>query len=403
MADETAPTRQESSPTADRTAPDSDYFLQPATPRCTDVVPQLLGTQPLKVLPSGLELRQLTLPLERVQRSVAQQVAGATLFAIRVEGLGRGWDPQVAGLMFPTVRLVRPLVGGSVWPRVVGGQLPFLARQCDMAVAQWAKQMVFPMAEAIRNMIVPLEFTSRRLSELLQLLCRQWSMALAPMVVSLGPALRRVHELWVGIARAGLGLVRGVACEALLAALDARDAVLRGDRSAVMAFIARWLGWEPIETRVEAVSAVLLEMDWGQVEATDSLATLQAWREFRMRALQQHRVHRPVWETRSGGYYVDLLHRPVRRLESGELVELGDTLADRHAEAALAAVEPGYDDQRLERVLARLRPADRTVVLAFEAGASSWRDAAMFCGRPPEDGDKIRCRVKYVRGLLEGR
>jgi hypothetical protein len=64
-------------------------------------------------------------------------------------------------------------------------------------------------------------------------------------------------------------------------------------------------------------------------------------------------------------------------------------------------VERGYEDPRLEWVLGRLRPADRTVVLAYGLGGTSWTDAAVFCGRPPEDGDKIRCRVKYARRLLE--
>jgi hypothetical protein len=220
---------------------------------------------------------------------------------------------------------------------------------------------------------------------------------------SWGPALGRMREQWAEFARVGAGLAQDLALRALLQALEARDAILRGDRQAVVRFIVDWLGWSPTEARVEAVSMVLLEAGWDQVEAIDARATERAWREFRARALQQHRVQRPVWETQVNGERITLLDQPVRLRGRAEPVPFGDLVEDPRAYVELATAEGGYDDPRLEQVLRRLRPADQAVVLAYGLLATSWADAAALCGRPPEDGDKVRCRVKYVRRLLEGR
>jgi hypothetical protein len=249
----------------------------------------------------------------------------------------------------------------------------------------------------------------RAISERLRLLGQPWRLDLVVPTWArsiqwpLAPALRRLRELWAELAQASAGLAQDLALRALLAALEVREAVLRGDRQAVVRFVADWLGWAPTEARVEAVSMVVLEPGWEQVQVTDSCATERAWQEFRARALKQHRLQRPVWETQVNGTPVALLDQPVRPRGRAELVPLGDLVDDPRALAELAAVERGYDDPRLEWVLGRLRPADRTVVLAYGLLASSWADAAVFCGRPPEDGDKIRCRVKYARRLLEER
>jgi hypothetical protein len=107
-----------------------------------------------------------------------------------------------------------------------------------------------------------------------------------------------------------------------------------------------------------------------------------------------------VWATQVNGRSIALLDQPVWPRGRCEPVPLGDLVEDPRALAELAMVERGYEDPRVERVLGRLRQADRIVVLAYGLVATSWADAAVFCGRPPEDGDKVRCRLKHARQLL---
>jgi hypothetical protein len=128
--------------------------------------------------------------------------------------------------------------------------------------------------------------------------------------LSLAPAMRRIRELLRELARAGAGLAQDFALLALVKASEVREAVLRGDRPAVVRFIAEWLGWSPTEERVEAVSMALLESCWDGVVATDSCATERAWRAFRARALKQHRVQRARLGD-PGERHADRLARPA--------------------------------------------------------------------------------------------
>jgi hypothetical protein len=314
----------------------------------------------------------------------------------------RVWELQAGAAASQLGERVAERSGLSVLGRQVAGVA---------GLAEVGQRLSRQMAEAAgRSQARKLVAEAAGLSTL-RPLSRQWRLErpvfngawARPIQWPLAPALGRIRELGAEVARASTGLAQDLALRALLTALEVRDAVLRGDRPAVARFIADWLGWAPTEGRVEAVSMVLLESGWEEVQATDSSATERAWWEFRARAVQQHRVQRPVWQTQINGRPVALLDQPVRTRGRSELVPLGDLLDDPRALAELAAVERGHQDPRLQWVLGRLRPADRTVVLAYGRGATSWADAAVFCGRLPEDGDKIRCRVRYARRLLEGR
>jgi len=185
------------------------------------------------------------------------------------------------------------------------------------------------------------------------------------------PAMRRLLRRWCELARHATGERREVARLTLAAGLLARGAVLDGDTETVAWFIDRWLGQCASPTRVDGVSAALLEDGWTHPRVDDEFSTVRdAVTDLRIEAMYQHRLHRPVWETQIGGGPVVLLSEPSGSLRAGNglvPVELADTLVDgAPAPEATAAQALLLED--LEWVLDTLSKRERKVALAFAQG-----------------------------------
>lgn len=122
------------------------------------------------------------------------------------------------------------------------------------------------------------------------------------------PALRQVLRMWCDLARSSAGERREVARLTLAAAMLARGAVLAGDTATVRWFVKRWLGLAATDSRVDGVSAALVENGWHPHAVDDEFSVVRdAVTDLRVEALYQHRVHRPVWETQLRGVPVALL------------------------------------------------------------------------------------------------
>ncbi len=64
----------------------------------------------------------------------------------------------------------------------------------------------------------------------------------------------------------------------------------------------------------------------------------------------------------------------------------------------------GYDDDRLNMLLGRLKPEEQAVVIAYGDGASeTWESAAVAAGLPPEYGEKVRRKCKRERDVIASR
>jgi hypothetical protein len=155
-------------------------------------------------------------------------------------------------------------------------QLTGFARLGEQMCQQLVQASGF--AEQLRRLVDQAAFpVARQFQQLAQstAIGQQWrlvppsrSTRVRSIELALAPTMRRIRELLLGLVRVGAGLAQDFALRALMKASEVREAVLCGDRLAVVRFIADWLGWSPTEARVEAVSMVLLESGWDEVVAT---------------------------------------------------------------------------------------------------------------------------------------
>ncbi|WP_327075562.1 hypothetical protein OG196_43310 (plasmid) [Kitasatospora purpeofusca] len=122
------------------------------------------------------------------------------------------------------------------------------------------------------------------------------------------PALRRLLRRWCDLARTSNSTVGNVARLTLAAALLARGAALDGDTDTVRWFIDRWLRLSPTDARIDGSTAALLENDWTRNRVDARMSTvMDTVAALRADGHHQHRLHRPVWETRLGGAPVSLM------------------------------------------------------------------------------------------------
>ena len=145
------------------------------------------------------------------------------------------------------------------------------------------------------------------------------------------PALRTVLRHWCDLAWHASGEQRETARLTLAAAMLARGAVLDGDTDTVTWFVDRWLGLRPTSYRVDGTSAALLEDGWVQRRVDEEFsAARDNVTSLRIESIEQHRLHRPVWQTQLRGTLVGLLNDPIG--SSGfELID------------SVGAVDPGLE------------------------------------------------------------
>ncbi|MEV7602949.1 hypothetical protein AB0O91_36845 [Kitasatospora sp. NPDC089797] len=186
------------------------------------------------------------------------------------------------------------------------------------------------------------------------------------------PALRAVLRRWCDLAHRSGGTGGDHARIMLAAALLARGAALDGDTDTVRWFIDRWLGLNPLDTRVDGTTAALLENDWTRNRVDARLSQLlDTVTGLRTDADHQHRLHRPVWETQVAGHTVALLPQTYDR---------ASTAADDPAE--LAASVPVAE--QLNAVIAALSSSRREadIVTVLFTRNLSLADAAEQLGMP---------------------
>ena len=225
-------------------------------------------------------------------------------------------------------------------------------------------------------------------------------------IVSGSSALFRLTDLlrqWQELALFGTGLLRRVAWDAYAAALDARDAVVHGDKARVAVFIGRWLHLKPTPAMVEAVSMALLEEGWDDTVPDDPDPLLG---DLRKRTKRTKRNLRPVWETQISHQRIGLLGDPLRtrRGASGAVARpdapktLLDVLADPRTPEDLVIARLGHDD-RLGPILSMLKADERGVVDAYAGGDGlSWAEAACMAGaaEPAAVGERVRRKLKRL-------
>ena len=213
---------------------------------------------------------------------------------------------------------------------------------------------------------------------------------------------------WRELALFGTGLLRRLAWDAYAAALDARDAVIHGDKAHVAVFVKRWLRLKPTPDMVEAVSMALLDPGWDEAVPDDPTPLIS---DLRKRTERAKRNLAPIWKTQINHQKIGLLGAPLRtrRGASGAVSAwdapetLQDVLADPSTPEDLVISRVGLDD-RLGPILNMLKPDELGVVRAY-AGCDglTWAQAATMAGEAEPAGERVRRKLKRLRDEQERR
>ncbi|MFE2669245.1 hypothetical protein [Streptomyces mirabilis] len=141
----------------------------------------------------------------------------------------------------------------------------------------------------------------------------------------------------------------------------------------------------------EALSTALLGAWYTPLDETGYLPSL-ALQALKREACALHRQLAPVWERRTRRGRVLSLDADLGGLSLYDLVAADvDFLA--HTAGGV------YDDDRLNRVLGRLHPAERAVVVAYAAReGTTWTEAASAAGaaKPEAFGNRVRRKVNRL-------
>jgi hypothetical protein len=211
--------------------------------------------------------------------------------------------------------------------------------------------------------------------------------------VVVGGLLRR----WSALADVDTELAGALARAALAAAFRAREAVLHGRVDDLDHFITNWLDQQPTSWRRDAVAMVLLDGEWIPDESAS--VGSRVLKHIKQLTTREARNHKFLAETQLGGRRVIMLDQPVK-LESGQLGVLADKLVDPSTRDG-APIDLEWDN-RIDRLLRRLRPDEQHVVLALGDGAGdTWTAAAVAVGLPAEYGERVRRKCKRVRNEIE--
>jgi hypothetical protein len=221
------------------------------------------------------------------------------------------------------------------------------------------------------------------------LLSQRIAESMAPLQSVLKYNLGGIFEQLRELADYGSGLARSFARAGVMAALRARDAVLKGRTDEVDTFIIEWLDLQPEPWRRDAVVMVLLGDNWLDVEAPEPVDKIKQL------VNAEVRNHKSVWETQLRGQRVALLDAPASsRFPAGATV--GQLVADP-ATLDEITIDLGFEDRRVNRLLERLNPDQRRIVMALANNeAETWADAAIVAGFHEDEGERTRRRCRYV-------
>ncbi|MFE6499916.1 hypothetical protein [Kitasatospora sp. NPDC057738] len=177
--------------------------------------------------------------------------------------------------------------------------------------------------------------------------------------------------------------------EALVAALAARGAAIRGNTGTVNEFSRTWLGLSDPDRWHAAVEAALLgdwveELGRGWSEDPEIITLL------RRCSREEHRNFLPLWERKAQGRRLMLLGQHI-----GADLTVADLLVDRRAPEA-EALSAELADSRLLAVLRGLAPDEVATTRAWAAGEETWALAALAVGLPAEFGERVRRKLKRL-------
>ncbi|MEV4708670.1 hypothetical protein [Actinoplanes sp. NPDC049316] len=193
-----------------------------------------------------------------------------------------------------------------------------------------------------------------------------------------------------------------VASRAVRAALEARDAVVRGDgqssHEVVAGYVSQWLGFNPTGAMVEAAGNALLQ---APLDPHDRSPDTDVVKRLRSATFRERRAWRPIGETWLRGRRVDALDRPLRVVTDNEALTVADTVG---AEDQNAADLDGWRDHRIARVLTQLRDDERDVAMMYAHDAiTTWGGAARACGQPEAFGERVRRKLLRLGNRLSAR
>lgn len=187
------------------------------------------------------------------------------------------------------------------------------------------------------------------------------------------------------------------------AALEARAAIVNQpwerSRETVATFARNWLFRRPTDDLIDATGTALLYADLDGFDPDDGDRIIAALRQA---AKDQHNLARPIGETQLCGTCVDSLDRPLRTMQDGEpVMSVGDTLTiSDPIDALIAGSQDGWYDNRISRVLSRLKPDEVRVALGYSRGGLTWAEAALACDLPESYGERVRRKLHRVGKLL---
>jgi hypothetical protein len=194
--------------------------------------------------------------------------------------------------------------------------------------------------------------------------------------------------------------LQGVAAaqHATSAAYKVRDAVVHEDpsvsREAVARFTSAWLGFRPTPEIVEATTTALLYAALDDFDPDDDFITV---RRLRRDTKHQNRLIKPLTSTQLCRYPIDSLDRPLGiDLDDDAPGTLADTVGVADQVDELITRIGGWNDARIDKVMARLHGDERRVAVMYAHldSPATWQQAAQACGLPAEFGERVRRKLR---------
>lgn len=190
---------------------------------------------------------------------------------------------------------------------------------------------------------------------------------------------------------------------AFRAAVRVREAIIHEENSEeiVREFMLKVLDLFPNgEPHVEAAKEALLEDAWLKAEPENVKKVL------RKRITELHRNHRLIGTTELGHHHIVSLQAPADRArsDSGMILTLEEALADPAAVEDLVLDLPEFRDPRIDRVLKKLKPAERKVADLYAVhDGMTWALAATVAGQSPEFGERVRRKLRRLGDEFDSR
>lgn len=189
------------------------------------------------------------------------------------------------------------------------------------------------------------------------------------------------------------------------AAYKTRDAVVHEDpsvsRDVVARFTSAWLGFRPTPEIVDATATALLYAALDDFDPDDDSSAV---RRLRRDTVHQNRLLKPLTSTQLCRYPIDSLDRPLCiDLDDDALGTLADTVGVPDQVDELITRIGGWEDARIDKVLARLHHDERQVAVtyAYLEAPATWQQAAQACGLSAEIGERVRRKLRRKGQSLE--